>query len=233
MTRSVLATLMVCSAALAFGTHSPLAVAAPSPAQVQAAAVRQVSSAVADAGEPSISANGRWIVFSGLAGDRRSVFRTDRTNNVTIELSPVPDGVRAGETIHPRLSADGCVVAAITEIPFDLFRDDDQDDRWDVYRLVVPECDGQPNGWELVSGVDRTGIARDDVFTDSAPAVTGSGAEIAYVHQAPGAPDGVATISIVDVTVPINGGRPRPAGRRDAGRGAGRAPSSTAAPATR
>ena len=170
-----------------------------------------MSSAVADAGEPSISANGRWIVFSGLAGDRRSVFRTDRTNNVTIELSPVPDGVRAGETIHPRLSADGCVVAAITEIPFDLFRDDDQDDRWDVYRLVVPECDGQPNGWELVSGVDRTGIARDDVFTDSAPAVTGSGAEIAYVHQAPGAPDGVATISIVDVTVPITeAGRVQP-----------------------
>ena len=102
-------------------------------------------------------------------------------------------------------------MAAITEIPFDLFRDDDQDERWDVYRLVVPECDGQPNGWELVSGVDRTGIARDDVFTDSAPAVTGSGAEIAYVHQAPGAPDGVATISIVDVTVPITeAGRVQP-----------------------
>ena len=35
-------------------------------------------------------------------------------------------------------------------------------------------------------------------------ALTGSGAQIAYVHQAPNAPDGVATISIVDVTVPIN-----------------------------
>ena len=79
----------------------------------------------------------------------------------------------------------------------------DRDDRWDVYRLVVPECGGQPNGWELVSGLELTGIARDDVFTDSAPALTGSGAQIAYVHQAPGAPAGVATISIVDVTVPI------------------------------
>jgi hypothetical protein len=96
------------------------------------------------------------------------------------------------------------VIAAVTEIPFDLFRDDDRDNRWDVYRLVVPECGGQPNAWELVSGLELTGLARDDVFTDSAPALTGSGAQIAYVHQAPNAPDGVATISIVDVTVPIN-----------------------------
>jgi hypothetical protein len=68
----------------------------------------------------------------------------------------------------------------------------------------VSECGGQPNAWELVSGIEFTGLARDDVFTDSAPALTGSGAQIAYVHQAPNAPDGVAAISIVDVTVPIN-----------------------------
>ena len=53
--------------------------------------------------------------------------------------------------------------------PYDLFRDDDRDLRWDVYRLVVPECGGQVNGWELVSTADSTGIARDDVLDRVAP----------------------------------------------------------------
>ena len=175
----------------------PAATAEAAPGQVPAQSatpVHRVSNTVADAGEPSISSDGRWVVFAGHVGDRESVFRTDRETNTTVEMSPVPPGVRAGNTIHPRLSADGCVIAAVTEIPFDLFRDDDRADRWDVYRLVVPECGGQPNAWELVSGIEFTGLARDDVFTDSAPALTGSGAQIAYVHQAPNAPDGVATI---------------------------------------
>ncbi len=159
---------------------------------------------VAEARESSISADGRWVVFSGARDERRSVFRTDRETGTTIELSPVPGGVKAGDTVHPRVSADGCVVVAVSEIPFDLFRDDDRNERWDVYRLVVPECGGQPNGWELVSVSERTGTAVDGVFIDSAPALSGSGAVIAYVHQAPGTPDGVSTISVIDVTVPLN-----------------------------
>ena len=159
---------------------------------------------VVDAAEPSISEDGRWVVFTGQVGDRTSVFRTDLELGTTAELSPVPSNVRAGNTIHPRLSPDGCVVVAITEIPFDLFRDDDRDERWDVYRLLVPECGGQPNSWELVSLSSRTGTAIDGVFTDSAPALNGSGSQIAYVHQAPGSADGVATITIVDVSVPTN-----------------------------
>ena len=71
-----------------------------------------------------------------------------------------------------------------------------------------------------VSGAELTGIASDGAFIDSAPALTGSGAQIAYVHQAPGAPDGVATISIVDVTVPINETESRAAGGRHAARSA-------------
>ncbi len=159
---------------------------------------------VADARESSISADGRWVVFAGRRDDRHSVFRTDRETGTTIELSPVPSGVKAGDTVHPRLSADGCVVVAITEIPFDLFRDDDRDERWDIYRLVLPECGGQPNGWELVSVSERSGTARDDVFTDSAPAVSGSGAVIAFSHAANGGSPEVATISIIDITVPLN-----------------------------
>ena len=87
----------------------------------------------------SISADGRWVVFGGTEGKRHTVFRTDRETGTTTELSPVPRNVDPGDTIHGRISADGCVVVAISEISFDLFRDDDRDDRWDVYRLVVPE----------------------------------------------------------------------------------------------
>jgi hypothetical protein len=163
-----------------------------------------VSEGVVDATSPSISADGRWVVFGGTVGERRSVFRTDRDTGETTELSLVPEGVRSGDTVGANLSADGCVIAAITEIPFDLFRDDDRDQRWDVYRLLLPECGGRPNAWELVSASERSGTARDDVFANSAPAISGSGAVIAFAHPLPGAPDGVATISVVDVTVPIN-----------------------------
>jgi hypothetical protein len=157
---------------------------------------------VTDSREPSISSDGRWVVFGGTVDGRRSVFRTDRESGTTAELSPVPDGVRAGDTIHARLSADGCVVVATTEIAFDLFRDDDRDERWDVYRLVVPECGGQPNAWELISADERTGVAMDGVDIGSPPALTSTGALIAFTHQAPEFPDGVMTISLVDVTVP-------------------------------
>src|SRR4051794_4254123 len=196
-------------AAICGATCVPAASVVAAPGQQQAPAqvpspVNRVSNTIDDASEPSMSSDGRWVVFQGRIGDRDSVFRTDRQTNTTGEMATVPAGARSGNTIHPRLSADGCVIAAITEISFDLFRDDDQADRWDVYRLVVPECGGQPNAWELVSGQELTGIARDDVFTDSAPALNGSGSQIAYVHQAPNAPDGVATISVVNATVPIN-----------------------------
>ena len=184
-----------------------LALAAVVPVAPAAAGdgIRQASAVVVDAGAPSISEDGRWVVYTGKAGERTSVFRTDLENDTTVELSPVPPTVRAGDTIHPRISAEGCVVVAITEIAFDLFRDDDRDERWDVYRLVVPECGGQPNGWELVSASTRTGTAIDGVFTDSAPALTGAGSLIAYTHQAPGAAEGVGTITLVDITVPVNG----------------------------
>lgn len=182
----------------------PAAAGDPPADTVEAGGVELVSDGVVDATTPSVSADGRWVVFGGSAGERRSVFRTDRESGETSELSPVPPGVRPGDTINARLSADGCVVVAATEIPFDLFRDDDRDERWDIYRLVLPECGGQPNGWELVSASERSGTARDDVLVDSAPAISGSGAVIAYVHPLLGAPDGVGTISVVDVTVPIN-----------------------------
>jgi Tol biopolymer transport system component len=174
------------------------------PRPIAAVDIDIVRTSSVDSNHPSISADGRWVVFSGFVRDRMSVFRTDRDLNLTFEISPLPVGARSGDTIHPVLSADGCVVVAITEVGYDLFRDNDRDERWDVYRLVLPECGGQPNAWELVSSSDRTGTAFDGVFTDSPPAVSGAGERIAYVHQAAARPAGVGTISIIDITVPIN-----------------------------
>jgi Tol biopolymer transport system component len=157
---------------------------------------------VVDASMPSLSEDGRWVVFQGREGDRRTVYRSDRSTGTTREISVVPDAVQPGDTVRPLISADGCVVVAITEIAYDLFRDDDRRERWDVYRLVVPECGGQPNGWELVSA-SALGTAIDGVFTDSTPALSGSGSIVAYVHQLDGAPEGVGTITVVDITVPV------------------------------
>jgi hypothetical protein len=158
---------------------------------------------VTDASMPSLSEDGRWVVFQGREGDRRSIYRSDRSTGSTREISVVPAAVQPGDTILPRISADGCVVVAITEIAFDLFRDVDRRERWDVYRLVVPECGGQPNGWELVSS-STLGTAIDGVFTDSTPALSGSGSIVAFVHQLAGAPEGVGTITVVDITLPVN-----------------------------
>jgi hypothetical protein len=178
-----------------------VAVPASGPAHAEST-VEVVSGTVADANGPSISSDGRWLVYGGMSGERRSVFRTDRETGTIDELAKVPDGVRSGDTIHPRLSADGCVVVALTEIPFDLFRDDDRDERWDVYRLVLPECGGQPNGWELVSAGSATGVALDGVDTESPPTLSATGAVIAYAHPVAGGPDGLMTVTVVDVSIP-------------------------------
>jgi len=169
-----------------------------------------VPTAEINANGPSVSNDGRWVVYAaqsdpdaGTGIGRRSAYRVDLLTGATVELSVVPDGARRGDTVLPRISGDGCVVVAITEIAYDLFRDDDRDLRWDVYRLVVPECGGEPNAWELVSS-GPLGTARDGVFTDSAPAVSGSGAVIAYVHQSDATLYRLATISIIDTTIPID-----------------------------
>jgi Tol biopolymer transport system component len=188
------------AAAFLVAAIAPLGFAEPVGAQD---GVSIVVADVADASMPSLSEDGRWVVFQGRDGERRTVYRSDRSTGATREISAVPDAVQPGDTVLPRISADGCVVVAITEIAYDLFRDDDRRERWDVYRLVVPECGGQPNGWELVSATPL-GTAVDGVFTDSTPALSGSGSIVAYVHQLDGAPEGVGTITVVDITVPVS-----------------------------
>ena len=119
----------------------------------------------------------------------------------------MPPGVRAGNSINPVISGDGCSVVIVTELPLDVFRDDDTGERWDVYRSRLPLCGGEFGGWELVSTrADGSSLARDDVSIVDAPAVSRSGSIIAYTHPADHIIDGegLTAISVVDVTVPID-----------------------------
>jgi len=167
----------------------------------------------------SVSGDGRYHVSQGappapadatVAPDTRTstIWFTDRETNTTLELTPVPAGLRAGDTIRPVISGDGCSVVIITEMALDVFRDDDTGDRWDVYRSRLPLCGGELGGWELVSiRSDGSTLARDDVSIVDTPAVSRSGSIIAYTHPADHIIDssGLTTISVVDVAVPIDG----------------------------
>jgi hypothetical protein len=176
----------------------------------------------------SVSGDGRYYVAQGLpprpeaesasavepvegtgSADSRTstIYLTDRETNSTTELTPVPAGVRPGDSIHPVISGDGCSVVIVTEMPLDVFRDDDTGERWDVYRSRLPLCGGDFGGWELVSTrSDGSTLARDDVSIVDTPAMSRSGSVIAYTHPADRIIDGagLTTISVVDVTVPID-----------------------------
>ncbi|MEZ5249813.1 MAG: hypothetical protein R2713_11550 [Ilumatobacteraceae bacterium] len=79
------------------------------------------------------------------------------------ELTPLRSEFVAGDSVRPAISGDGCVVAFVTEIAYDLFRDDDTGARWDVYRTVLPACeDGAADGGAAGgagAGVDDTSDA--------------------------------------------------------------------------
>ena len=130
--------------------------------QAENTAVRVDTSAVGTAigANPSVSGDGRYVVFQGAPlspDDQRTstIFFTDRDTGETTELSTVPQGLRSGDSVYPVISGNGCVVVAVTQMALDVFRDDDTGDRWDVYRSTLPHCDGTVGDWELVSS--RTG----------------------------------------------------------------------------
>ncbi len=170
----------------------------------------------------TVSGDGRFYVSQGVpagaladpVSDSRTstILFTDRETNTTTEITPVPVGLRPGNSIRPVISGDGCTVVAITELALDVFRDDDTDARWDVYRTRLPQCGGELGGWELVSTLaDGSGIARDDVSVFDSPAVDRSGTVIAYTHPADHLLDSVAVdadsvsaITVVDLALPID-----------------------------
>ena len=172
---------------------------------------------------PSISGDGQYVVYQGvpeqpvvlegeipdLPLDEResTVYLSNRQDGSTVELTPVPDGLRPGNSISPIISGDGCSVVTITEMALDVFSDDDAGARWDVYRSVLPHCEGAVGNWELVSTRnDGSSLARDDVRPEFPPTVSRSGTAIAFVHPDErlfDAPE-VNAITLVDLTVPAS-----------------------------
>lgn len=160
---------------------------------------------------PSVSGDGRFVVFAGppptASPERTStVWLRDRSNGGEVELTQPQPGAKLGNSVFPVISGDGCYVAVITEIPFDLFRDDDTESRWDVYRQKLPSCGGALNGWELIStkafrGNDPAGA--DDVDPRYPPAISGAGSVIAYTHQYDASQPDLAGVIVVDLTVPV------------------------------
>jgi hypothetical protein len=171
----------------------------------------------------SISGDGKYVVYQGVPeqpvavegetsvvpiDEREStIYLSNREDGSTIELTPVPDGLRSGNSVRPVISGDGCSVVTITEMALDVFSDDDAGIRWDVYRSVLPHCEGAVGNWELVSTRnDGSPLARDDVRPDFSPTVSRSGTAIAFVHPDERlfeAPD-VNAITLIDLTVPAS-----------------------------
>lgn len=160
---------------------------------------------------PSISADGEFVVYAGkpLADtDTRTstVFLQDRADTSVVELTPVVDGVRPGNSVWPVISADSCSVVVVTEMAYDLFRDDDEGDRWDVYVQRLPHCGGTLGQWDLVSTTRGTGFessAGDDTSPLYPPAISGEGALVAYTHRFSAAAPDVTGITVVDLAVPL------------------------------
>jgi Tol biopolymer transport system component len=123
---------------------------------------------------PSISANGRWIAFSGVAtnlvaGDTNNqddIFLRDALNGVTTRVNLASDGSQAnGFSQHPRISADGRfvvfesgadnLVAGDTNVKNDLFVHDVQTGA--TTRISVATGGVQANGTSYAPSISATG----------------------------------------------------------------------------
>lgn len=181
---------------------------------------------------PSVSDDGRWVVFEGTptdGSDRSSTIWLRDTSVFgapDVELTPLRSEFVAGDSVRPAISGDGCVVAFVTEIAYDLFRDDDTGARWDVYRTVLPACDdgatdvgtagapGAPDGpggaltgtMELVStqsSADGDTRALDRVDPNDAPALSQAGTVVAFTHQAREGKDPLLAVTVADLAAPL------------------------------
>ncbi len=203
--------LLAASATVAFAalgiTHAAASTRVPtSLAQGPTVAVESQAGA-----NPSVSSDGRFVVYAGppaTEDDERTstVWLRDRSNGGEVELTQPLPGARVGNSVFPVISGDGCYAAVLTEMPLDLFRDDDTGNRWDVYRVKLPNCGGTLNGWELIStnafrGDDQA--AADDIDPRFPPAISGAGSVIAYTHKFDASQSELVGIIVVDITIPV------------------------------
>lgn len=158
---------------------------------------------------PSVSADGRLVAFVGspTGKDTRltTAYLRDRSTETLVELTPNGAGMRTGEAAAAIVSSDGCSVTVLTQLPLNLFADDDLADRWDVYRAPLPECDlsGVRDGldWELVS-TDADGAARNDIDVDAGLAVSATGTVVAYVAPVARKSD-LRRVFVADLTIAV------------------------------
>jgi len=171
-----------------------------------------VSTSAPVAGQtPSVSADGRFVVYSGAPADMSdghtsTVYLRDRLMGWVTELTKSVPGLRPGNSVMPVISADGCTVAVVTEYAFDLFRDDDNGDRWDVYTERLPSCGGTLGQWSLVSTAVGSGFeaaAADDVSPLYAPALSGEGATVVYTERYSFEAPDLTRVTLVDLTIPL------------------------------
>ncbi len=160
---------------------------------------------------PSVSADGQWVVYAGrpTADDdirTSTTFLQNRADGSVTELTPMVDGVRPGDSVWPVISADSCNVVVVTQMAYDLFRDDDEGERWDVYVQRLPNCGGTAGQWDLVSTTRGTGFessAGDDASPLFPPAISGEGALVAYTHQFSVVTPDLTGITVVDLAIPL------------------------------
>ncbi|MEZ5215154.1 MAG: hypothetical protein R2715_00855 [Ilumatobacteraceae bacterium] len=122
--------------------------AADVPAMVAAPTPVGTSLVATAAGSPTVSGNGRWVAYVAASATMTddagapldSVWLLDRSTGEAIEITSPVDGLRPGRSAAPVLSGDGCTLVVVTELAYDVFRDDDRGTRWDTYRTVLPEC---------------------------------------------------------------------------------------------
>ena len=209
--RRILALAVVVAAATGLGTMAQAA-DGPRPTAPAKPAAGFADPSIVGA-FPSVSDDGRWVVYQGEPTDGSGRSSTiwlrgsSQFGAEPVELSPRRDEVASGESVRPVISGDGCVVAFLTEMPYDLFRDDDTGARWDVYRVVLPECDGGDLGdLELVStrsSADGDTSALDRVDPTDAPAISQAGTVISFTHQAREGKDPLLAVTVVDLGAPL------------------------------
>ncbi len=181
-------------------------------------------------GNPRISANGRWIVFSSaasnlVAGDtnnKTDIFLYDRENSsirrvsVPLTIFGVETGESNGDSVTPSISDDGCyIVYASDATNLQALGQDgavlpDTNGKRDIFMYTNPsgtDCDLTDASNEFIS-INSTGEQADG---DSSAPVFGSVRYIGFVSEATNLvgddANGVADVFIRDRVVSIGDGR--------------------------